>query len=99
MFVSVLVYFNLTNLLAGRHYLEKYRHDKSGKRTHLMKAEHVKSFLNSEVVIHKWIGDVRNYVMQVDPELIQDKSMIFLMEAQIFYTYTKTSRELCVVVS
>ena len=87
-------------LLVGRHYLEKYCHDKNDLRirTQLMKPEHVQNFENAEVTIPKWIGRVKNYVMQVVPELVADKRMVFMMETQIFFTYTTPSRQLCVVV-
>ena len=78
--------------------MEKYRHDADDKITQLMTAEHVKSFQNSEIHIDKWIDMVRNYVTQVVPEMIEEKKMVFMMEAQIFLTHTEPPRELCVVV-
>ena len=84
--------------LLGRHYLEKYRYDENGDRTQLMTVEYVNKFENSEIRIDTWIGSVKHYVRQVDVEMIQDKSMIFIIEAQTFNTYTIPSRQLCIVV-
>ena len=84
--------------MVGRFYLEKYRHDSNQEATKLMTAENVKYFQNAEILIDKWIGRLRNYVTQVVPEMIEEKTMVFMMEAQIFLTHTEPPRELCVVV-
>ena len=84
---------------SGRGYLHKFREDSEGNRTFLMKADNVKTFQDREIEIQEWIGKVKNYVFQVQGELIQDRSMVFIIEAQIFFTHSTPSRQLCLLVS
>ena len=79
--------------------MHKYRLDSKGNRTFLMKAENVKCFQDREIQAHEWIGNVKNYVFQVQGQLIQDRSMIFIIETQIVFTYSSPSRQLCFLVS
>ena len=58
-----------------------------------MTGENVKSFRKSEVVIDKWIGRVKNYVIMAELDLIEDKSMVFTVEAQMFFTYNRTNQK------
>ena len=55
-------------------------------------------FRKSEIVIDKWIGRVKNYVIMAELDLIEDKSMVFTVEAQMFFTYTEPTRNLSVIV-
>ena len=64
-----------------------------------MTAENVKCFQDREIQAPEWIGKVKNYIFQVQAELIQDRSMVFIIEAQIFFTHSTPSRELCFLVS
>ena len=83
----------------GRGYLEKFKLDVRGGETFLMSAEHVKASQEQEMLIPEWIGAVKKYVMQVQPDLIEDREMVIMIESQIFFTYTEPSRQICVVVS
>ena len=64
-----------------------------------MNADNVKCFQDREIQVPEWIGKVKNYVFEVQKELIQDKSMIFIIEAQIFFTHSTPSRQICFLVS
>ena len=57
----------------------------------------MKSFDNCEVIIENWIGSVKHYLSQVQKDFI-DKDMVFIIEAQVFMTYTEPTRKLCTVV-
>ena len=83
----------------GRGYLQKFKLDVRGEETFLMSAESVKDFQGQEMIIPEWIGRVKKYVMQVQADLIQDREMVIMIESQIFFTYTKPSRQICVLVS
>ena len=64
-----------------------------------MTAENVRSFQDRQIQVHEWIGKVKNYVFQVQGELIKERSMVFLIETQIFFTHSTPSRQLCLLVS
>ena len=84
---------------SGRGYLEKFKLNAHGEKTFLMSAEHVKAFQDQEMLTPEWMGKVKKYVIEVQKDLIKDKEMVFMVESQIFFTYTTPSRELCVLVS
>ena len=83
----------------GHGYLEKFKLNLRGERTFLMSAENVKAFQDQEMLTPEWMGRVKKYVMEVQKDLIKDKEMVFMVEAQIFFTCTKPCRQLCVLVS
>ena len=83
----------------GRGYLHKFRWDSEGNRTFLMTALNVQSFQDREIQVPEWIGKVKKYVFEVQRELIQERSMVFIIEAQIFLTCSNPSRQLCLLVS
>ena len=64
-----------------------------------MTAENVRCFQDREIQVPEWIGKVKNYVFEVQRELIQDRSMVFIIEAQIFFTHSTPARKLCFLVS
>ena len=64
-----------------------------------MSAENVKAFQDQEMLTPEWMGRVKKYVMEVQQDLIKDKEMVFMLESQIFFTNTRPSRQLCVLVS
>ena len=79
--------------------MNKFRRDSQGNRTFLMTAQNVKCFQDREIQVPEWIGKVRDYVFKVQGQLIQDRSMVFIIEAQIFLTHSTPSRQLCLIVS
>ena len=64
-----------------------------------MSAENVKAFQDQEMLTPEWMGRVKKYVIEVQQDLITDKEMVFMLESQIFFTNTRPSRQLCVLVS
>ena len=78
--------------------MEKFQHDSNETRTLLLTWENVKCFLNREIVIEQWISSAKNYLTQVQADLIEDRRMVFIIESQIFLTYTQPTRQLCFVV-
>ena len=83
----------------GRGYLKKFRFDVREQRTFLMTADNVKSFQEQEITIPQWIGKVKTYLMNVQGHLIEKKSMVIMIESQIFLTYTQPPRQVCFIVS
>ena len=79
--------------------MEKFKLDLQGEKTFLMSAENVKAFQDQEMLTPEWMGKVKNYVIEVQKDLIKEKEMVFMVEAQIFLTYTNPFRQLCVLVS
>ena len=69
------------------------------QRTFLMTADNVKSFQEQEIMIPQWIGKVKTYLMNVQGHLIEKKSMVIMIESQIFLTYTQPPRQVCFIVS
>ena len=74
--------------------MHKYRLDSQGNRTFWMKAENLKCYQDREIQVHEWIGKVKNYVFQVQGELFKDRSMVFITEAQNFFTHSNPSKQL-----
>ena len=64
-----------------------------------MTADNVKSFQEQEIMIPQWIGKVKTYLMNVQGHLIEKKSMVIMIESQIFLTYTEPARQVCFIVS
>ena len=59
----------------------------------------VKSFHEAEVLIDDWNGRVQSFIREGDQDLIADKSMVFIVQCQMFLTYTDPSRTITVIVS
>ena len=69
--------------------------------------EPVKILSTSEVSLHfeenkevnSWMGSVKEYLMDVNGELIHEKELVFFIESQIFLTNTNPQRAISVMVS
>ena len=83
----------------GRGYLDKFRFNVREERTLLMTADNVKSFQEQEITIPQWIGKVKTYLMNVQGHLIEKKSMVIIIESQIFLTCMQPARQVCLIVS
>ena len=79
--------------------MEKYKLDVDGNNTNLMTYNSVKCFHESEVISDTWLGHVKKFVLQFARDLIEDKSMLFIVQSQMFLTYTEESRTISVIVS
>ena len=64
-----------------------------------MTADSVRNTDNAEVLIDNWNGKVKQYLIQVDENLIEDRSMVFIMQCQIFLTYTVPAKYVSVIMS
>ena len=64
-----------------------------------MTQDNVKSFQEQQITIPQWIGKVKTYLMNVQGHLIEKKSMVIMIESQIFLTYTQPARQVCFIVS
>ena len=64
-----------------------------------MTADNVKSFQEQEITIPQWIGKVKTYLMNIQGHLIEKKSMVIMIESQIFLTYTQPARQVSLIVS
>ena len=93
------IVLNVIVLLLGRDYLEKYKLDSNGDRSKLMTRDGVQSFKDREVKIDEWNGKVRSYLSAVDENILQDRDMVFVVQASMFLTYTTDTRQLSVLVS
>ena len=89
----------MTLNFSGRGYLNKFRFDVREERTLLMTDDNVKSFHEQEITIPQWIGKVKNYLTNVQGHLIEKKSMVIMIESQIFLTCTQPARQVCLIVS
>ena len=89
----------MTLNFSGRGYLKKFRFDVREEKTLLMTADNVKSFHEQEITIPQWIGKVKSYLMNVQGHLIEKKSMVIMIESQIFLTCTQPARQVCLIVS
>ena len=48
--------------------------------------------------VEKWVRDVKNYVRNVDEDMINDRRLIFGIDTKIFFTYTEPPRQITVLV-
>ena len=46
-----------------------------------------------------WNGRVKKFVLDTAEHLIEDRRMVFVVQSQMFLTYTQPSRTVCVIVS
>ena len=65
---------------------------------HLLSASEVTAYLFEEKEINSWIGVVKQYLLDVNGELIRDKKLIFFIDTQVFLTNTNPKRAVSVMV-
>ena len=59
----------------------------------------VKEYMDQHREVNGWIPVVKQYITDMNGELIPDKKLVFAVETQIFRTNTAPQRSLSVMVS
>ena len=58
----------------------------------------VQDFMEEYKEIHSWMGNVKKYLCEMNQELLNDKTFLFVLECQIFLTNTTPKRSISVMV-
>ena len=54
---------------------------------------------NDHKDVDSWIAGVKEYILEMNDELIKSKKLIFFMDSQIFRTHTNPKRAISVMVN
>ena len=84
---------------SGPDYLRRLCRQEEGiEPVHILTASEVNSYLVEEKEVNTWMTGVKDYLLQVNGQLITEKNLVFFIETQVFLTNTNPKRAISVMV-
>ena len=95
--------FQLQNIFpyfcTGPSYLKRVcKKNESSEEVNILTVKDVNEQVNQPKEVMSWIGGVKEYVKEMNDELIKNRELLFFLESQIFITNTQPKRLISVLV-
>lgn len=85
---------------SGPDYLKRLCTDQNGVETvKILSVAEVSSYILEDKEVNTWIAGVKDYLLDVNGDLICDEKLVFFIESQVFLTNTNPKRGVSVMVS
>ena len=83
----------------GPDYLKRLCHDKMGSDpVKILTLSEVNAHLLEEKEVNTWMAGVKQYMLDINGQLIIDKKLVFFIDSQVFLTNTNPKRPISVMV-
>ena len=94
------MYYTCQYFYPGPDYLKRICKDQDGlEPVKILTASEVYVHLQQNKEVNSWIGCLKDYLMNVNGQLMNDKNLVFFIESQVFLTNTTPQRPISVMVS
>ena len=85
---------------SGPDYLKRVCQEKSGEESvKILTRSDVNAYILEDKEVNSWITGVKEYLLDVNGQLIMDKKLVFFIASQVFLTNTIPKRFVSVMVS
>ena len=85
---------------SGPDYLRRLCRDDNGSESvKLLSISEVSSYMTEEKEVNTWIAGVKEYLLEVNGQLMTDKNLIYFIDSQVFLTNTNPKRAVSVMVN
>ena len=82
----------------GNEYFKRFSKNSDGSKVLFWTSKRVNEYMEEMQDVSKWMAKLKYYVKAIEEDLIADKKLVFVIESQIFLTYTEPAREISVMV-
>ena len=91
---------NAKYVYSGPDYLKRVCKKQQGEdAVKILTASKVNAYMLEVREVNSWMIGVRDYLLQVNGELIQERKLVFFIDTQVFLTNTDPKRAVSVMVS